>query len=139
MARFLEITEDSDTLRSSILVGVGAINYIFNYEGKAVINTMKKFIVTSNNYDEIRKLVAPFQFNETELNGTTINAPKLDTKDKGIKAMINLNKVSSLYGSWQGEIDFEDGTTIDSNFSPVDSIENLKLKQGKYILGHPEE
>ncbi|MCQ4085872.1 hypothetical protein [Saccharibacillus sp. JS10] len=134
MARFLEIEELFGETKVKSLIAVGLINYIFNYEGRAVVQMTKKFTVTTNNYEEVCELLRPFQFNKTELNGTSIHAPRLNTKDRGVEAIINLNRVASLYGSWQGEIDFEDGSTVESNFSPYGSVNSLGLEQGDHIL-----
>ncbi|MWV44852.1 hypothetical protein GRF59_14620 [Paenibacillus sp. HJL G12] len=139
MAKFLEIEELIGETKVKSLIGVGTINYVFNFEGKGVVNTSKKFTVITNSYKDVCKLLIPFQFNKTELNGTSISVPGVDTKDKGIEAIINLNRVASLYGTWQGEIDFEDGTTVESYFSPYGSIESLKLEQGSYILRNKGE
>lgn len=139
MARFLEIKKLIDDTEVSNLINVGTINYVFNYEEKAILKTTSAFIVTENSYQEVYALLRPFQFNQTELNGTTIHAPGINTNDIGVKALINLNRVALFYGSWQGEIDFEDGSTVESYFSPHASVSSLGLEQGNYILRKKNE
>ncbi|WP_340018384.1 hypothetical protein [Paenibacillus sp. FSL H3-0457] len=139
MARFIEIGEIIGDHKHRSLAGIGAINYIFNYEGLAVIKTTKGFVITNNSYEVFKGLLAPYQFNETEINGTLLQVAELNTKNRPIKTIINLNKISSHYGGHHGVIQFEDGSSVESTFSPQASMNKLKLDQGDYILRHNKE
>jgi hypothetical protein len=134
MAKFIEIKEKFEERITTNLLSASAINYVFNNEGNAIFCMGNKYIITENDFNEVYQLLSPYQFSITELNGTTIKVRGVNTQDKGIKAIINLNNLAYLYGSWQGELDFIDGTTVESYFSPSGSIESLKLKYKDYIL-----
>lgn len=79
------------------------------------------------------------EFVKTEFNGSTIHIKEIDTKDQGVEALVNVNALRHLFGTWQGEMEFKDGKVVQSNFSPWGMRNTFQLEQRKLILEPKKE
>ncbi|OBZ18919.1 hypothetical protein A8L34_05055 [Bacillus sp. FJAT-27264] len=130
MAKFIEVKME----HSSELFNIEIINYIIEFEEKAVLNTGKDFIFTKSAYEQIVGILKYHDFVKSEFNGSTIHINGLDTNNKGVEAFVNVNALGHLFGTWQGELKFKDGTEVESYFSPGAMRDSLQIKQNSLIL-----
>jgi hypothetical protein len=130
MPKFIEVKTEHE----NELFNIDIINYIVEHEGKAVLNTRKEFIFTRSEYEQIVGILKDHDFVKSEFNGSTINIKGIDTNNKGVKALVNVNAIGHIFGTWQGELRFKDGTVIESYFSPQGMRNSLKLEERKLIL-----
>ncbi|MDG0875189.1 hypothetical protein L5D93_23305 [Paenibacillus thiaminolyticus] len=124
MAKFIEL---KGTYEREYL-NVATINFIFEYEGKAIIHFNRKYMPSQMDYHLLVKALIYNGFVGTEFNGTTIEATGIETKYKIVKAYVNLDAIKHIYGSYHGQVEFTDGTVVESSFSPGRTIISLGIE-----------